>query len=94
MDLFPSQLLKCGAQLTFRARKHMLFFLCELIKLLWCEKEYVCGRETIVNVLICADDSALINVFIEVLFRLRVRQIDKVVDTDVMCGDLIGEQLP
>jgi hypothetical protein len=31
MDLFPSQLLKCGAQLTFRARKHMLFFLCELI---------------------------------------------------------------
>eukprot|EP01049_Picozoa_sp_SAG25_P011134 SAG25_NODE_1315_length_3305_cov_1.843731_1_plen_49_part_10 len=46
MDLFPSQLLKCGAQLTFRARKHMLFFLCELIKLLWCEKEYVRGRET------------------------------------------------
>jgi hypothetical protein len=67
----------------------MLFFLCELIKLLWCEKEYVCGRETIVNVLICADDSALINVLIEVLFRLWVRQIGKVANTDVMCGDLI-----
>ena len=69
----------------------MLLFLRELIKLLRCEKEYVCRHTTIVNVLIRADDSALIDVFIEVLFRLRVRQIDKVVDTDVMCGDLICE---